>query len=179
MKAIKFLSVVFTVVAIIASSASFAMSAKDKTAEKLAQERADSIDASKALKAIQGKNFVLMADRLEVNGHVEFVSDNMNFFATNGENAMLQLAPQPAYFDGINLKGRVTKAEVRTDKHGNTLITYDVFGSTLNATVMITMFHDSNKAQATVVPTFFSGDITLNGQIFDVSAFNTLEGALQ
>ncbi|MDD2962084.1 MAG: DUF4251 domain-containing protein [Muribaculaceae bacterium] len=150
-----------------------------KALEKLQEAKEDSIDCAKALEAVNKMEFAFMAERISFRANSAMVNDNMNFLATNGENAMLQIVPFMAGFDGINLKGRVTKSNVTLSKKGNTQISIDIFGTTLNARAMITLYKGSNQAMVVIMPNFRSGETTMYGKIFPINIFNEFEDALR
>lgn len=151
-----------------------------KQLEKIQKQREDSIDYVNAERAIHNMKFAMMAERLEWrNAPVNYVQENMNFFATDSVNAMLQVVPFAAGFQGINLKGKLTKSSVRKLKNGDTEIVVDIFGSVLNARIMIVMYKNSNNARATILPNFRRSDLTMYGKIFPIDIFNQLEDALK
>lgn len=158
----------------------FSTYAKSDTDEQKAVEAAknDSIDAIKAHSALQTNAFAFMCDKIEAGGQFYYVSENMNYFTTNGDRAMLQISPMDAYFDGINLRGSISTSSVRIDKKGNTVARYTLCGSVLNATLTVTLFKDSNVAQAFVNPDFTSGSFTMFGTIVELGSLPVFESAL-
>lgn len=155
---------------------------EDKIAKKELKKKQDakndSIDASQAVAALKNMRFALMADRLTAKAHTSMLQDNMNFVCTDSANAMVQIVPLTG-FNGFNVKGTLTNAKVTVSKNGEVNVALDIFGSQINARVMITLYKDSNQARATIMPNFHSGDITLYGKIFPIDVFNELEDALK
>ena len=158
----------------------FSTYAKSDVDEQKAVEVAknDSIDSVKAKNALQTNTFAFLCDKIEAEGQFFYVSENMNYFTTNGDRAMLQISPMDAYFDGINLKGSVSSSSIRTDKKGNTIARYTLCGRLLNATLTLTLFKDSNIAQAFINPDFTSGSFTMFGSIVELGSLPIFESTL-
>lgn len=174
--------IIFTLIFSIATFSLNAETKEEKDAqkklEKIQKQREDSIDHAKAVEALNSMNFAIMADRLESRFGGTTVSDNLNFVTANPQNAMVQIVPFMAGFNGLNLKGSVTSSNVKTTKKGETVVNFSIFGSTINAQVMLVLYKDSNQARVTISPNFRNGDITMYGKVFPIDVFPQLVEAL-
>ena len=132
----------------------------------------DSIFNLKALQAVKDGYFVLQATEVS-NSYGRYtlgLDDNTNFLLMQGEKGIFQVAfnttnPGLNGLGGITLHGNIGKKDFRTDKKGNTIISYNMIGSRMNASVTITLFKESDQAIADIYPTLGNGRVTLRGRL--------------
>jgi len=153
-----------------------------KEKEKIFQSLLNSARAENALKAIESKDFVLEADRLVFKrGTSRYVNANTNFISLKGDKASVQIAftgsrPGPNGIGGITLDGNVSNFEVKTNKHGNTLLSMYVVGAIISARVDLELIKDTHKAITTVTSNFSSNRFTLDGYIIPTSESDIFKG---
>lgn len=174
---------IFLLSLILTANISFAETKEEKearkTAEKIQKQKEDSIDNHYAIKALKANRFAVMADQLQYRTASSFVDDNLNFIAADKERAMVQVVPFCAGFNGLNIKGNITKYDFEETKKGDIYVNINVFGSTLNARISLTLFKGSNDARIIITPNFRSGDITMYGKVFPLEIFDELERELK
>ena len=148
--------------------------AERKHIEKIEKAKEDSINYKMAKKSMQKMSFVIMAD--EIGNQIQniFVDDNMNFIVCSPNKAMIQIVPQFAGFNGLNLKGNLTGDSCETNKKGDVFTTLDIFSSEITARVFITLYHDSNEVRAVISPSFSRGKIIFKGKMFPLKVFPEL-----
>ena len=135
-------------------------------------EIVDSIYNLKAVRAVQDGYFVLQATEVS-NGRGVYslgLNNNTNFLLMQGEKGIFQVAfnnfdPGLNGLGGMTLHGTIGKKDIKTDKKGNTIITYHMRGMHMNASVTVTIFKESDHAIADVYPTMGNGRITLRGRL--------------
>lgn len=161
----------------------YAADGKEKSDKELEKERQkrieavkDSIDFVHASRAVADRHFVLQADQLLFSrGGAVSAVPSTNFVMVNGDDGIVQVSPRvgggPNGVGGITVEGRLSGFKSRSDKKGNSLISFTVSGNGLSTQVDITLYAGSNRASARVTPTFRSGAVTLNGSLvpYDVS----------
>ena len=135
-------------------------------------EIVDSVFHLKALHAIQNGYFVLQARQVRNSyGQYEMgLNDNSNFLLMQGDKGIFQVAFNNMVagangLGGVTLHGRISKLDIKGDKKGNAIITYNMIGRNMNAYVTITLFKGSDQAVATIDPTLGRGQITLRGRL--------------
>ena len=102
----------------------------EKAAKKAAEEAAEQALFEQAVRALDAKDFVVEADRIEFKrGNFVYVSSSTNFVAVKGDKASIQLSfnvpmPGPNGIGGITVDGTTSSIEKKTDKKGN--ITYEI-----------------------------------------------------
>ena len=135
-------------------------------------EIVDSVFHLKALHAIQNGYFVLQARQVRNSyGQYEMgLNDNSNFLLMQGDKGIFQVAFNNMSagangLGGVTLHGRISKLDIKGDKKGNAIITYNMIGRRMNAYVTITLFKGSDQAVATIDPTLGRGQITLRGRL--------------
>lgn len=135
-------------------------------------EIVDSIYHLKAELAAEDGYFVLQATEVRNSyGHYELgLNDNTNFMLMQGDKGIFQVAFNTMNagangLGGITLHGRISNKDIRHDKNGNAIITYNMIGRRMNASVTITLFKESDQAIADVFPTLGNGRITLRGRL--------------
>lgn len=135
-------------------------------------EIVDSVFHLKALHAIQNGYFVLQARQVRNSyGQYEMgLNDNSNFLLMQGDKGIFQVAFNNMSagangLGGVTLHGRIGKLDIKGDKKGNAIITYNMIGRRMNAYVTITLFKGSDQAVAIIDPTLGRGQITLRGRL--------------
>lgn len=135
-------------------------------------EIVDSIYNLKAVRAVQDGYFVLQATEVSNSRGVYTLglNNNTNFLLMQGDKGIFQVAfnnvdPGLNGLGGMTLHGSIGKKDIKTDKKGNTIITYHMTGMHMNASVTVTIFKESDHAIADVYPTMGNGRITLRGRL--------------
>lgn len=130
----------------------------------------DDVAYAKASNSLRRGYFVLLADNIQIGnmGYRHYdINRNSNFILVQGEDGILQYALNTAYagtngLGGWTGKGNVRNKRIKYADNGDVFMQYDLVGSTVNATISITLFHNSKRAVARI-----SGgtDITIYGEI--------------
>lgn len=151
--------------------------------ERKAQEaRIDSMKSTMAEKAIEDSAFVLEADQVTFKrGYTAYVTSNTNFVAVSGGRASVQVAfnvPWPGFngLGGITVDGYISRYEKTKDKKGNVYLKMSVNGRGISAQVFLTLWAGSNKATVSVQQNFYSGRITLDGEIVPLEYSGVFKG---
>lgn len=132
----------------------------------------DSINCQNAIYALENYDFVLEANSLATKrGRTIFVNSSTNFISLSDGKAVVQIAAHPAApgpngIGGITVEGRVSNVELKTDKKGNRMLSMNVFGTGISATVFITLAADSHTATATVTANTNPAKVILNGYLY-------------
>jgi hypothetical protein len=158
-----------------------------KKAEKEAQKAAEEAEMKEwyeaAKEAIENKDFVVEADRLEFKrGNFVYVNSNTNFVSLKDNKASIQLAftgnpnSGPNGIGGITVDGTISKYEVKTDKKGNITVTMMVQGIAVSASVTLRIPYGSNKCQATVNPNFHNNRVTFDGYMYPTEYSKVFKG---
>lgn len=153
----------------------------EKERQKRIEEVKDSIDGLHAVRAVTERHFVLQANQLLFSrGGAVSAVPTTNFVMVDGDDGVVQVSPRvgggPNGVGGITVEGRVSGYKVKTDKKGNSLISFMVSGNGLSTQVDITLYADGNRASGRVTPTFRSGAVTLNGALLPYNASNVAPG---
>ncbi len=144
-----------------------------KARQKREQQITDSIAHVKAAEAIEQGYFVLLANNLSVGRMGYVVTDinsNANFLLVQNDGGIFQVAfnngrPGLNGMGGITQHGSVNNKQITTDKKGNVTVTYNLFGSNVNAYVSITLMAGSDRADAIVTRMMGPQRITMSGTI--------------
>lgn len=141
-----------------------------KEREKRLREHNDEMAHAKAANSMRRGYFVLVADNIRIGtmGYRHYdISRNSNFVLVQAEDGIIQFALNTGFpgsngLGGWTGKGVVRNKRLRTLDNGDVYMEYQLVGSSVNATVFITLFNKSNRAMATI-----SGgpDITIYGEI--------------
>ena len=89
----------------------------EKAAKKAAEEAAEQALFEQAVRALDAKDFVVEADRIEFKrGNFVYVSSSTNFVAVKGDKASIQLSfnvpmPGPNGIGGITVDGTTSSIE--------------------------------------------------------------------
>lgn len=158
------------------------LKAAKKAAAKKARELKDEVLHQQSVQAMQNKEFVLEAEQVFFkNGDFAWVQQNTNFISVQGDQSVVQLAlsninPGPNGIGGITLEGNITGYNIKTDSKGNTFLQMQVFGTSLSATVFITLYNNSQQAHATVSPDFNNNNIDFTGEVIPYGQSNVFKG---
>lgn len=142
----------------------------------------DSIGYAKADAALKDLRFVLESDAVTFkNGMRIFVNSGTTFISVADGEAVVQVSPSVMNsgwngLGGVTYKGRVSDVTKRVDKRGNVNLSMNVVGAVINARIDIYMANGSDRAQATVSPTFNSGRIRLDGRLVPYNMSSVIEG---
>ncbi len=136
------------------------------------QQIVDSVFHLKAARAVEDGYFVLQATQVRGSyGSYEMgLNNNTNFMLMQGDKGIFQVAfnnmdSGANGLGGITLHGRISNKNVKTDKKGNTIVTYTMIGRSMNTSVTITIFNGSDQAVADVFPNLGRGNISLRGRL--------------
>lgn len=135
-----------------------------------------------AVQALNAKDFVLEADRVEFKrGRFVYVTPSTNFVSMSGDKATIQLAFNGAFsgpngIGGITVDGNASNVEMKTDKKGNVTFSMMVQGVAVSANVTFRMVKGSNKCTATVSPNFNSNRISFTGTLYPTDQSNVFKG---
>lgn len=154
----------------------------EKEAKKAAEKAAQEALFQQALLAINNKDFVLEADRVEgKRGQFVYVSSNTNFVAVKADEATVQLALNGAFsgpngVGGITVEGKTSKVEIEQDKKGNVSFSMMVQGVGISAQLTFRMAKGSNECTATILPNFNSNRVSFTGKILPTAQSTVFKG---
>ena len=154
----------------------------EKAAKKAAEEAAEMALFEQCVKAMENKDFVVEADRIEFKrGQFVSVTPSTNFVSVKGNQATVQLAFNvptggPNGIGGITVDGRITKEEFVTDKKGNVTYEMMVQGTAISANVVIKIIKGSNHCSATVNPSFNSNRVSFTGTMYPSERSKAFKG---
>lgn len=154
----------------------------EKDAKKAAQEAQENALFEQAVQALNDRDFVLEADRVEFKrGRFVYVNASTNFVSLKDNKATIQLAfngavAGPNGIGGITVDGSASNVEMKTDKKGNVTFSMNVQGIAVSAYVTFRMAKGTNKCTATVTPNFNSNRISFTGNLFPTSESNVFKG---
>ena len=141
-----------------------------KEREKKLRELNDDVAFAKASNSLRRGYFVLVADNIQIGnmGYRHYdISRNSNFIVIQAEDGIVQFALNTGYpgsngLGGWTGKGKVRKQRITYSDNGDVHYQFSLVGSSVNADVFITLFHNSKRAMASIVggPT-----ITVYGEI--------------
>ena len=175
----KIISMLTIVLALVScSSSKNSESDSEKSAEKVAEQ----LTYQRAAKAIENWQFVLEADRSNVNGRRQaFVNSNTNFVMVDGDNGSVQIAsngtnPGLNNMGGITVDGTISAKSIKTDKKGNVFCTFSITGVGISAQISIRLYANSDNANLTVCPNFSNRDLNFSGRIVPLAQSNVFKG---
>lgn len=153
---------------------------KEMQTERRQQEaHLDSINRQMALLSVSSNNWVLNATSINVTGGtVTYVQPNVNFVKVEGNIMTFQTST--GFGGGINAMGGVTLrgmivSKTHDDDKGSISYTYNVKGTALNATVILTF--DNEGDTATVFMNFDNGySLTIYGEVQPYTINSVTEG---
>ena len=154
-----------------------------KWIEKQERERKDSLNFIQLKEALIDGSFVLEASsvRLDVT-RTFFVTPNLNFLMMRGlDRGIVQIGQNgpivgPNGVGGITVEGNIDRAEISTDKRGNVVFAYDIWGVNISAKVTITLYKNSSRASAVVRPNFTRYDLYMDGDLKTLEDSAVFEG---
>lgn len=153
-----------------------------KAERKALQARIDSLQFAEAEQAINNRAFTLEADQVVFKyGQTAYVTSNTNFISVNDDEAVVQTAfnipiSGPNGLGGVTVEGSTSDYQVKKDKKGNVLLSFNTMGTGISARVDITLYQGNHKASVTITPNFNSNRITLNGVIVPIEKSNVFKG---
>lgn len=154
----------------------------DKEAKKAADEAAQMALFEQAVQALNARDFVLEAERVEFKrGRFAYVTPSTNFVSLKGDKATIQLAFNGAFagpngIGGITVDGNASNVEMKTDKKGNVTFSMMVQGVAVSANVTFRLIKGANKCTATVSPNFNSNRISFTGYLYPSDQSNVFKG---
>lgn len=141
----------------------------EKAAKKAAEEAAEMALFEQCVKAMESRDFVIAADRVEFKrGQFVNVNSSTNFVLLKGDQASIQLAFNgPGIgangMGGITVDGHARSIEMETDKKGNVTFEMMVQGTAVSASITIRMAKGTNQCSATVTPNFNNNRVSFSG----------------
>ena len=141
-----------------------------KEREKLLREHSDEIAYAKAANSLRRGYFVLVADNILLGamGYRQYdIMRNSNFILVQNTDGVIQFALNTGFpgsngLGGWTGKGTVRNKRIRVMDNGDVFMEYQLIGSSVNATVFITLFSNTNRAMAQITN---GPDITVYGEI--------------
>ena len=159
------------------------MTAKERRAQtrqerKIAQQRLH----NEAVKALESNDFVLEANHLIFKrGRSVSVSSSRNFISMANKKATVQVSfdtPRPLQngLGGFTVEGNVSDVKMKKDKNGGIIYSFLVQGVSISAYVNLSLSPGSNNVSATIVPSFNSNNLTMNGNLIPQEKARVFEG---
>lgn len=148
---------------------------------KLARQKEDEKLFQTAIDALKKQDFVLEAQTLTFKkGQTISVTPSTNFISMSGDRATVQVSfvtgrPLQNGLGGVTVEGKVSDIKMSTDKKGRVSYSFYVQGLGISAYVNISLV-GNNKASATILPSFHSNTLILNGNLVPSEKSNTFEG---
>ena len=153
---------------------------KEMQTERRQQEaHLDSINRQMALLSVSSNNWVLNATSINVTGGtVTYVQPNVNFVKVEGNIMTFQTSTgfggRINAMGGVTLRGMIV-SKTHDDDKGSISYTYNVKGTALNATVILTF--DNEGDTATVFMNFDNGySLTMYGEVQPYTVNSVTEG---
>lgn len=141
-----------------------------KEREKRLRQYNDDVAYAKAANSLRRGYFVLMADNIQL-GNTGYrhwdINSNSNFVLAQDEDGIIQFAlnmanPGSNGLGGWTGKGKVRNKRLTYEDNGDVNLQYDLVGSRVNASVTVTLYHNTNRAVAYITG---SSPITIYGNI--------------
>lgn len=143
-----------------------------KAIEKRNREIVDSIHHVEAVEAMKKGYYVLMADRMMFKSRAYMnPNPNTNFLLVQGDEAVIQIAsnggrPGLNGMGGITVEGKITGLKGgEINRKGEMSYSFTVTGPAVSAQVYITLYKEDNQATAVISPNFWSGNMTIYGEV--------------
>ncbi len=179
MKNILFLMVI---VVLASCSSTKTVEKSQKEQQKAAEEALNNTLFDQAVEALENKDFVLEANRVEFRGgQFAYVSSNTNFVSVKDNRGTVQLAftgasAGPNGIGGVTVDGTISNVKMNTDKKGNISYSMNIQGTGISATVSFNMLKGSNNCTATVIPNFSGNRISFVGALYPTSESKVFKG---
>ncbi|MCD7976007.1 MAG: DUF4251 domain-containing protein [Tannerellaceae bacterium] len=154
----------------------------DKETKKAAQAAYDQALFNQAVAALEAREFVLEADRVDFKrGRFAYVNLSTNFVSMHGNKATIQFAFNSPYagpngIGGLTVDGTASNVKMNTDSKGNVTFSMMVQGVGVSANVTLRMIKDTNRCTAIVTPNFNSNRTTFTGILYPESESNVFKG---
>ncbi|WP_029905321.1 DUF4251 domain-containing protein [Prevotella sp. 10(H)] len=151
-------------------------------AKAAAEQAEQKLWADKAVQALNDREFVLEADRIDFKyGRFVYVNASTNFISMHDNKATIQMAFNSPYagpngIGGITVDGTVSGVKMETDKKGNITFEMMVQGVGVSANVILQMTAGTNQCRATVSPNFNSNRINFTGNLYPEEESNVYKG---
>lgn len=163
------------------------MTAKERRAQtrqerKIAQQKENERLHNEAVKALESNDFVLEANHLIFKrGRSVSVSSSRNFISMANKKATVQVSfdtPRPLQngLGGFTVEGNVSDVKMKKDKNGGIIYSFLVQGVSISAYVNLSLSPGSNNVSATIVPSFNSNNLTMNGNLIPQEKARVFEG---
>lgn len=141
-----------------------------KERERRLREHNDAVAFAKASNSMQRGYFVLVAENVQIGnlGYRHYdISPNSNFILVQDKDGIIQFAlnngdPGINGLGGWTGKGTVRNKHIKENKNGDIFMQYQLVSASVNASVNITLYNNSNRAVARVtggVPITIYGEI--------------------
>lgn len=149
---------------------------------KIAQQKENERLYKEAIQALENNNFVLEADRLIFKrGRSVSVTSIKNFISMANKKATVQVSfdtPRPLQngLGGFTVEGNVSDVKMKQDKKGSVIYSFFVQGVSISAYVSISLSPGSNNVSATIMPSFNSNTLTMNGKLLPQGKARIFEG---
>ncbi|MCC8096394.1 MAG: DUF4251 domain-containing protein [Tannerellaceae bacterium] len=154
----------------------------DKESKKAAQAAYDQALFNQAVAALESREFVLEADRVDFKkGRFAYVNSSTNFVSMHGNRATIQFAFNSPYagpngIGGLTVDGTASNVQMKTDSKRNVTFSMMVQGTGVSANVTLRMIKDTNRCTAIVTPNFNSNRTTFTGVLYPESESNVYKG---
>ena len=130
-----------------------------KAREKALREFNDDVAYSKAVASLSRGYFVLVADNIQIGntGYRRYdLNQNSNFVLVQGNDGIIQFAyntgrPGSNGLGGWTGKGSVQNKRIKYLDNGDVFFEYQLVGSTVNASVSVTLYHGGKRAVAEIM----------------------------
>ena len=141
-----------------------------KEREKRLREHNDDVAFAKASNSLKRGYFVLLADNIMFGGsgyRHDDINRNSNFILVQDEDGTFQFALNTGTsgqngLGGTTANGKVRNKKINYGKNGDVYLQYQLVGPRVNATIHITLFHNSKRAVANITGGY---NITIYGEI--------------
>ena len=153
-----------------------------KAAQKELEARQNAAEHARVVEAFKNLDFVLEADRLIFKyGDIAHVSSSINFISVIDGMATVQLGSYRGMgangVGGITVEGKASDVKFKSNKNGVEELSMHVNGTGISAIVTITLYGDTNQANAVVQPNLNSNKITLSGIIRPAAESTVYKGS--
>ena len=149
------------------------------------EQKQDSVAYQAALAALKMGNWVLEANNINFSsGLMRFVSPSTNYISCNGGEGIVQTAYanftySPNGLGGVTVQGDISGGNLSVDGDGNVYYSFGVQGSTISATISLTLTAGTNQASAMVSSNFTGRTITFDGYLVPYNKATIFQGMSQ